>query len=136
MAIMKEMAENDFRFENTEVCCLITGSEEAGLRGAKAFCKKHAKELKKVDTVFVPFEVLRECEHLTVYKQDMNGLVRSDKALVDLLLAAGKRVGAPMKCTPIPLGSTDAAAFSQAGLRAAGICGSERYPANLLSHPS
>lgn len=76
MAIMKELAENDTRFENTEVCCLITGSEEAGLRGAKAFAKKHAKELKKVDTVFLPFEVLRETEHLTVYKRDLNGSVR------------------------------------------------------------
>jgi len=128
MAILKEMTENDFRFENTEVCCLITGSEEAGLRGAKAFCKKHAEELKAVDTVFVPFEVLRECEHLTVYKHDLNGTVKSDKALVDLLLSAGNKIGVPMKCTPIPLGSTDAAAFSQAGLRAAGICGSKDSP--------
>ncbi len=128
MAIMKEMAENDIRFKNTEICCLITGSEEAGLRGAKAFCKKHARELKKVDTAFVPFEVLRECEHLTVYKRDLNGTVRSDKALVDLLLSAGKKIGIPLKCSVIPLGSTDAAAFSQAGIRAAGICGSKDTP--------
>ncbi|HZK39616.1 MAG TPA: M20/M25/M40 family metallo-hydrolase [Clostridia bacterium] len=128
MAIMKELAENDTRFENTEVCCLITGSEEAGLRGAKAFAKKHAKELKKVDTVFLPFEVLRETEHLTVYKRDLNGSVRCDKALVDLLLAAGNKVGVSMKCAPIPLGATDAAAFTQAGLRAACICGSQDKP--------
>ena len=128
MSIMKELSENDIRFEHTEVCCLITGSEEAGLRGAKAFCKKHAEELKKVDTIFVPFEVLRECEHLTVYNRDLNGTVKSDKALVDLLLAAGERIGVTMKCAAIPLGSTDAAAFSQAGLRAAGICGSKDTP--------
>ena len=128
MAILKEMTENDFRFENTEVCCLITGSEEAGLRGAKAFCKKHAEELKKADTIFVPFEVLRECEHLTVYNRDLNGTVKSDKALVDLLLSAGSKLGIPLKCAAIPLGATDAAAFSQAGLRAAGICGSKDTP--------
>lgn len=128
MAIMKELAENDIRFENTEVCCLITGSEEAGLRGAKAFCKKHAAELKKTDTIFIPFEVLRESEHLTVYNRDLNSTVKADKSLCDLLLAAGKKVGVPMKCAAIPLGSTDAAAFSQAGLRAAGICGSDDKP--------
>ncbi len=128
MSIMKELAENDIRFEHTEVCCLITGSEEAGLRGAKAFCKKHAEELKRADTIFVPFEVLRECEHLTVYNRDLNGTVKSDQALVDLLLSAGKKIGVTMKCSAIPLGSTDAAAFSQAGLRAAGICGSKDTP--------
>lgn len=128
MAIMKELSENDTRFENTEVCCLITGSEEAGLRGAKAFAKNHAEELKKVDTIFLPFEVLRETEHLTVYKRDLNCTVACDKPLVDFLLAAGTKVGVPLKCAPIPLGATDAAAFTQAGLRAACICGSQDKP--------
>jgi len=128
MAIIKEMAENDFRFENTEVCCLITGSEEAGLRGAKAFCRKHAKELKKVETFFIPFEVLRECEHMTVYDRDLNGLVLSNKGVADLLINAGEKVGITLKRSPIPLGSTDAAAFVQAGLHAAGICGSKDTP--------
>ena len=128
MAILKEMTENDFRFENTEVCCLITGSEEAGLRGAKAFCRKHAKDLKKEETVYVPFEVLRECEHLTVYDRDLNGLVLSNKGVADLLINAGEKVGITLKRSPIPLGSTDAAAFAQAGLRAAGVCGSKDTP--------
>jgi hypothetical protein len=30
-AFLKEMADNDFRFENTEVCCFLAGSEEAGI---------------------------------------------------------------------------------------------------------
>ena len=128
MSILKEMAENDFRFENTEVCCLITGSEEAGLRGAKAFCKKNAEELKKIETVFIPFEILRECEHLTIYRHDLNGLLRSDKAVVNLLLSVGEKLGIPIKCAAIPLGATDAAAFVQAGIHAAGLCGSKDSP--------
>lgn len=128
MAILKEMTENDFRFENTEVCCLITGSEEAGLRGAKAFSKKHAEELNKVETIFIPFEVLRECDQLTIYDRDMNGVAPSCKATTKLLLAAGKKVGLNLKCATIPLGSTDAAAFSQAGIPAAGVCGSRDTP--------
>ena len=128
MAIMKELAENDIRFENTEVCCLITGSEEAGLRGAKAFCKKHGDKLKQADTIFIPFEVLRETQHLTVYNRDLNGTVRCDKELIDLLLSVGNKLDIPLKCTPIPLGATDAAAFAQAGLRAAPIGGSDDKP--------
>ena len=47
IGILREMVKNDFRYDNTEVGVIITGSEEAGLRGALAFGKKHADELNK-----------------------------------------------------------------------------------------
>ncbi len=128
MAILKEMAENDFRFENTEVGCLITGSEEAGLRGAKAFSKKHAEELNKIDTVIIPLETLRECRHLAVYTRDQTGTVHNDEALADLLIAAGKKVGQDLPRADIYPGSTDAAAFTQAGLRSVGLGGVDHDP--------
>ena len=128
MAILKEMAENDFRFENTEVGCLITGSEEAGLRGAKAFSKKHAKELNKIDTVIIPLETLRECRHLAVYNRDQTGTVHNDEKLADLLIAAGKKVGQDLPRAAIYPGSTDAAAFTQAGIRSVGLGGVDHDP--------
>ena len=51
MAVVKYMQQHDIRFENTEVWVVLTGSEEAGLRGAKAFCKAHKNELSDVETV-------------------------------------------------------------------------------------
>jgi hypothetical protein len=39
MAILKEMAENDIRFENTEVCCLITGRKKRVCAARKRFAK-------------------------------------------------------------------------------------------------
>lgn len=128
MAILKEMAENDMRFENTEVCCLITGSEEAGLRGAKAFCKKHAADLKKEDTIFIALETLRECSQLAVYNRDETGMVHNDECAADLLIAAGEKLGMKLPRAPIYPGSTDAAAFTQAGLRAIGLGGVDHNP--------
>lgn len=128
MAILKEMAENDMRFENTEVCCLITGSEEAGLRGAKAFCKKHAADLKKEDTIFIALETLRECAQLAVYNRDETGMVHNDECAADLLIAAGEKLGMKLPRAPIYPGSTDAAAFTQAGLRAIGLGGVDHNP--------
>ena len=40
IAILKFMQDNDIRLENTEVVAFFSGSEEAGLRGAKAYAKR------------------------------------------------------------------------------------------------
>ena len=48
-AVLKFMDDNDMRFENTEVVAFFSGSEEAGLRGAKAFAKEHKKELEDIE---------------------------------------------------------------------------------------
>lgn len=45
MCVAKYLAEKDLRFENTEVRIVLTGSEEPGLRGAKAYIKAHKDEL-------------------------------------------------------------------------------------------
>ncbi len=128
MAILKEMKENDFRFENTEVGCLITGSEEAGLRGAKAFTKIHSKELNKIETVVIPLETLRETEHLLIYNIDETGMVHNDEAVADLLVNAGKNIGFDLKRAPVYFGSTDAAAMTQAGFHSAGLGGVNHDP--------
>ncbi|NLP48004.1 MAG: M20/M25/M40 family metallo-hydrolase [Clostridiales bacterium] len=128
MAILKEMTENDFRFENTEVACLITGSEEAGLRGAKAFAKKHNKELKEVPTLFVALETLRETKELAVYTRDNTGTVHNDEEAAEMLIAAGKKLDIDLPRAPVYPGSTDAAAFTQAGIRAIGLGGVNHDP--------
>ncbi len=128
IAVLKELAENDIRLENTEVCCIITGSEEAGLRGAKAFGKAHANELNKVETVMIPLETIREKEQLAVYNLDETGMVHNDESVCDLLIKAGRNVGIEMQRAPIYPGSTDAAAFTKAGFKAAGLGGVNHDP--------
>ncbi|MGI6773391.1 MAG: M20/M25/M40 family metallo-hydrolase [Acutalibacteraceae bacterium] len=128
IGILREMVKNDFRYDNTEVGVIITGSEEAGLRGALAFGKKHADELNKIETVIIPLETLREVKHLAIYKLDQTGTVRNDEKVAQLLKKAGKNVGIDLPYADIYPGSTDAAGFTRTGIRSCGLGGVDHNP--------
>ena len=44
LCALRMLEEGGVQFENTEVCAMITDGEEAGLRGAKDFAKRHLEE--------------------------------------------------------------------------------------------
>ena len=125
MCVLKEMHESDVRFEHTEVGCLLTGSEESGLRGAKAFAKKHKAMLSDpaVETVFVALDTMREIEELRVCNFGCTGTVKNDKAVGDLIHDAARACGIEMPDTELYPGAIDAEAFSMNGLRASGFTG-------------
>jgi len=128
IGILREMAKNDFRYDDTEVGVIITGSEEAGLRGALAFGKKHAKELNEIETIIIPLETLRETKHLAIYALDQTGTVRNDKKVGELLRRAGKNVGIDLPYADIYPGSTDAAGFTRTGIKSCGLGGVDHNP--------
>ncbi|NLZ25207.1 MAG: Zn-dependent exopeptidase M28 [Clostridiales bacterium] len=120
-AIVKAMKENGVQLENTEVVALMTGAEEAGLRGAKAFVKAHREELKKTETVFVGFDTIREMRFLAVNKADINNTVKNNEEYSDLYIKAAENLGYKCASSSVPIGATDAAAFSQEGLKGVSI---------------
>ncbi|MCM1544608.1 MAG: M28 family peptidase [Ruminococcus sp.] len=128
MGVLKEMADNDFRFENTEVCCLISGSEESGLRGAKAFAKKHRDEFTAVETVVITMDTMREIDQLQIYTQGCTGTVKDSEAVGDLLHEAGLANKINMKRADVYPGAVDAEGFSKYGIRACGFCGVNHNP--------
>ncbi len=128
MAVMKEMAENDFRFENTEVCCLLSGSEEAGLRGAKAFAKKHRQEMLDIETVFISLDTMREIKEFRINTIGCTGTVHSDEAVGDLLHEAGMNCGVDIPRSEIYPGAVDADGFTKYGIRACGFTGVSHDP--------
>ena len=119
-AVAKYLNDNDIRFENTEVCVLLTGAEEAGLRGSKSFVKNHP-ELKNgdVETVVVGIDTICEMEFMKIYSKDMNGLTKNDERVAKLIQEGAKNAGFDVPTGVIELGATDAAAFSQKGIPAA-----------------
>ena len=123
MGVLREMAEGGLRFENTEVGCLISGSEEAGLRGARAFAKAHLEELSdpNVETIFIAMDTMREIEELRVCNFGCTGMVKNDYAVGDLIRDAGRACGIEMPDTELYPGAIDSEAFSQLGLRANGF---------------
>ncbi len=129
-AVMKYLSDNDIRFENTEVVAILAGGEESGLRGSKAYFEAHP-ELKNdgVETIFIGLDTIRDAEYMMIYERDMTGMVKNDKDVCALLKNAGAKQGEDIPVGAIPLGSTDAAAASQAGIKAASLVAMDPAPA-------
>ncbi len=121
IALLKALKDKNVTLENTEVGVLITGSEEAGLRGAKAFAKAHAKEFNDVETLIFAFDTIRDAKFLGVNVNDLNNTVPSDPHAVDLFFNAGAELDISVQKIGVPLGATDSAAFNQGGMKAVGI---------------
>lgn len=128
MAVIKDMAENNERFENTEVCCLISGAEEAGLRGSLAYAERHKKELQEIETVFIAMDTMNEIGALEVYTQGQTGTVRDSEAVGELITEAGHNCGIDMPRTGLYPGAIDSEAFTRNGLTAAGFCAVNHNP--------
>ncbi len=129
VAITRFMQDNDIRFENTEVRIIVTGSEEAGLRGAKDYCKKHLAESKEIDTVFLGTDTLKDLEYIAIYNKDLSGTVSNCSKACALLKKGGENAGIDLPYKTITLGASDSAAFSQAGISATTLAAMDPAPA-------
>jgi aminopeptidase YwaD len=129
MAVVKYMQQHDIRFENTEVWVVLTGSEEAGLRGAKAFCKAHKNELSDVETVFVGLDTIRDYDFAAVYSRDLTGTVKNDAGACALVKEAAKQTDLDLPYKSVFFGATDAAAVTQAGMKAVSVAAMDPAPA-------
>lgn len=125
IAVLKYLKDEGIELENTEVGVILTGSEEIGLRGAKAWAEAHKDEFKDVPTFIYSFDTINEPKYLMANYRDLNGTVKSDKEVADLFYEAAQAVGVPCKKGWIPPlgGAVDAAGFTQGGFRAAGVTG-------------
>ena len=123
MAILKYLKDEGIEFENTEIGVVLTGSEEAGLRGAKAWCEAHADEFNDVPTFVFSYDTIAQSEQLMVNYRDLNATVKVDKDVSDLFYEACQELGIPCKKGFVPPlgGATDSAAFAQAGMRSTGV---------------
>lgn len=125
ISILKALKEEGIELENTEIGVVLTGSEEAGLRGAKAWCEAHKNDFKDVPTFIFSYDTIHDPKYLMTNYRDLNATVKADKDVSDLFMEAAKELG--IKCSkgmvPPLGGATDSAAFAQAGFRATGVTG-------------
>lgn len=127
IAVLQFMTTNNVELEHTEVVAVSMGSEESGLRGAKALVKAH--KFDDVETVFVATDTVRDMEFMGVYHKDMTGTVKLDKAAVALMLQAAYSAGLDLPKLTIDLGATDAAAMMQGGVPSVAFCAMDHSPA-------
>ena len=125
IAILKALKDEGIEFENTEVGVILSGSEEAGLRGAKAWCEAHKGEFDDAPTFIFSYDTIHDPKYLMTNYRDLNGTVKADKDVSDLFMEAAKALDIPCKKGWVPPlgGATDSAAFAQAGFRATGVTG-------------
>lgn len=125
IALLREMERLGIMLEHTEVGVILTGSEEAGLRGAKAWGEAHKGEYQDVPTFIISYDTIHDPRYLMINQRDLNGTVVSDKALGEAFSRAAEKAGVPCEKGQVPLfgGSTDSAAFTQAGFRSIGVTG-------------
>ena len=125
IALLREMERRGADLAHTEVGVILTGSEEAGLRGAKAWCRAHRDDYRDVPTYIICFDTIHDTKYLAVNTRDLNGTVKSDPALCRAFMRAAGKAGVPCRRSSVPLfgGSTDSAAFTQGGFRSIGVTG-------------
>ncbi len=131
MATLLYLKHNDIRFENTEVVAMSVGAEEEGLRGSKAFAKAHSEEYKNdgVETIFIALDTLRDYDFMGVVTKDMTATVGLDKQACALMKKAAENANVPVNFTTTPLGSTDAAAMQQGGIKSVAFTSMDPAPA-------
>lgn len=128
---MLDMAGIDL--ENTEVCAMVTDGEEAGLRGCKQWAKDHYDEYVNsgVETAVLCVDTLTDLEYLNVYNRDMTGTVKHNQKFSQLVMDAAIEAGHDdLKFANVFFGSSDAAAFSQAGITATCLAAMDPAPAD------
>ncbi len=121
IAILKALKDAKIQLKHTEIGVIISGSEEAGLRGAKAWTKAHKNDYKDVPTYIVAYDTIRESKFLQVNRRDLNGFVKADEEISDRFKNAADEIGVLCLNGSVPFGSTDSTAFNQGGFKAVGI---------------
>jgi len=101
---------------DTEVVLFAASSEEAGLRGAKRYAAAHAAEMAQLPTYGIFVDGVYDERHLTVVYRELFTSAVHDPRLVRLAKDVAKERNWPIRTHMIPLGASDATAFTNAGI--------------------
>ncbi|UCC59263.1 MAG: DUF4910 domain-containing protein [Dehalococcoidia bacterium] len=102
--------------ERTEVILLATSSEEAGLRGAKRYVTKHLEEMKTVPTFGLFLDCIYDERALTVVDREFFTGAKHDRKLIKIAQDVAGNHNWPIAVKPVPVGASDASAFSLKGI--------------------
>lgn len=106
--------------ENTRVVVGSWDSEEAGLRGARAYVKQHRSDLIDLKTYNFNLECLYDHQEMTLLTSDLNSFVPLSKRMAEQCSQIADQLGyqVPPVKFPFMAGGTDAAEFAKAGIEA------------------
>ncbi len=126
LGIGKFLSENKKNKEiypmHSKVHLISFAGEEAGLRGAKRYVKRHFDELMESETITINMDSIdkKDKEVIIVEKEPGIG-AKHDLKVVDSLFKITKDLNVKAKIGSLPFGATDAAVFSKKNLSACTI---------------
>jgi aminopeptidase YwaD len=109
--------------KHTRLIIASFDAEEAGLRGARAFIREHREELLKTKTYVLNLDTLYKLKALSFLDKDLNSTVKLSHQLAQDCVDIAKDLGYPAIIGAMSFGggSTDAAAFGEAGIEATNL---------------
>jgi Zn-dependent M28 family amino/carboxypeptidase len=115
----------DKELKHTRIFFASFDAEEEGLRGARAFVKKHKDELLKVKTYLLNIECLYDENELFFLTSDINNSVKLSDDLASKLVDIASELNVKTYKQPIAVltGGTDAGEFGKIGVEATTIMG-------------
>ncbi|MCJ7515570.1 MAG: M28 family metallopeptidase, partial [Dehalococcoidia bacterium] len=111
--------------KHTRLIVASFDAEEAGLRGARAFCAKHIDDMLKTKTFVFNIDTLYKLEDLNFLYKDLNSTVKLSRAMAQDCVDIAGELGYPASVSSMPFGagSTDAAEFGKLGVEAVSMAG-------------
>ena len=121
----KKLRDQGKGLKHTKLILMSFDAEEEGLRGARAYAKKHEDMFKQTKTYLLNMDCLYDENELFFLTSDLNNFVKLDQALAEQLVDIGKSVNASVKTQPLAFltGGTDAAELAKKGVHATTIIG-------------
>ncbi|MEA2102001.1 MAG: M28 family peptidase [Thermodesulfobacteriota bacterium] len=112
----KKAGQNPLK--HTRIICLSVDGEEAGLRGSRAFAKKHAGEFQDIKTYAFCMDTLYNKDKLIFFDNDLNLTVDLSHEMAQELTDIALDLGYKAKVSHMPWGggSTDAPSFANVGV--------------------
>jgi len=116
--IVRDAKDKGKGLQNTRLMVMAFDAEEAGLNGARAFCKAKESDLHLVKTYVYNIDSIYSADYLTFFTRDINGVVPLSKKMVADAQKAAEEEGYKTKAMPIPFGggATDSGEFGRIGV--------------------
>ncbi len=121
----RERKDRGDPLKHTRIIIAAFDCEEEGLRGSKAFIRRHYEELHSIPTYVFNMEVLYSRDELIFTTDDINGTVKLSERLADEGMALAKELGYRVEKSPFGFlnGGTDAGMFARYGIEATNFQG-------------
>lgn len=132
LSVMKQLHDNSFRYEKTEICCLIVGSEYSSRAGAYHFAKKHKRLYTDVPTVFIPIEEITTTRKLAVFFKDGSG-TKGSSEVASVVGEAAENLNINIQKETSLLGTSSYTPFSKNNFPACSLGTSKKHISKTIS---